>query len=107
MDDLLVIALIKHYSEKTLIETIKQETKSVDVTFSEKGTSKWPAQEIFRALEDIPLKVDIESGEKLTVQFLLKKNMHDYEWLQYILKFVKKLNSFIEKDEKAPIENEG
>lgn len=107
VDDLLVIALIKHYSEKTLIETIKQETKSVDVTFSEKGTSKWPAQEIFRALEDIPLKVDIESGEKLTVQFLLKKNMHDYEWLQYILKFVKKLNSFIEKDEKAPIENEG
>ncbi len=107
VDDLLVIGLIKHYSEAALIETIKQQNHSVTVTFSEKGTEKWPVQEVFRALEGIPLKVEMDPGEKLTVQFMLKKKMHDYEWLQHILNFVKALNVYVEEQVELPVENEG
>lgn len=107
VDDLLVIGLIKYYSEIALIETIKQQNNSIDITFSEKGAHKIPVQEIFRALDGIPLQVDMETDTQLSVQFILKKNMHNYEWLQHLLKFVKNIYTFIEEKVETPVENEG
>ena len=97
VDDLLVIGLIKYYSEAILIETIKQKRSRVYLTFSEKASNDFPVQEIFKALEDIPLKVDFQNEEQLTVEFYLKPTMDNYEWLQYVLNFVRKLFSYYEK----------
>lgn len=98
VDDLLVICLIKHYSESVLIETIKQKRSRVSVTFSKQGTQNIPVQEVFRALEGIPLKVDIQPEEQLTVEFYLKPGVENYQWLQYILKFVRNLYNYYEQE---------
>lgn len=98
VDDLLVIGLIKHYSESVLIETIKQKRSRVSVTFSKQGTQNIPVQEVFRALEGIPLKVDIQPEEQLTVEFYLKPGVENYQWLQYILKFVRNLYNYYEQE---------
>ena len=97
VDDLLVIGLIKHYSESILIDTIKQKGSTIHLTFSEQGTENIPVQEVFRALDGIPLQVDIDPEKQLTVDFFVKQDMHNYEWLQHILKFVKKLYSYYEE----------
>lgn len=91
VDDLLAIGLIKYYSEAIQIETIKQKRTQVAVTFSTQGTENVAVQEIFRALDGIPLKVDIQPDAQLTVEFHLKPGLESYQWLEYILKFVRKL----------------
>ena len=48
VDDLLVIGLIKYYSETVLVETITRKRSEVQVTFLQKG-QKYPMQEIFKA----------------------------------------------------------
>ena len=97
VDDLLVIGLIKYYSETILVETITRKRSEVHVTFSEQGTKNIPMQELFRALDGIPLKVDMKPGKQLTVEFYLKPGMENYEWLQHILNFVRNLYTFVEK----------
>ena len=97
VDDLLVIGLIKYYSEVALIETITQKRSEVDVTFSTQGTENIPMQEVFRALDGIPLKVDMKPAEQLTVEFYLKPGMENYEWLQHILKFARNLYTYVEE----------
>src|SRR5699024_8923122 len=97
VDDLLVIGLIKYYSETILVETITRKRSEVQVTFSEQGTKNIPMQELFRALDGIPLKVDMKPGKQLTVEFYLKPGMENYEWLQHILNFVRNLYTFVEK----------
>ena len=117
VDDLLVIGLIKYFSERILLETIKQVKNRVDITFSEQGTRAFPVQEIFRALDGLPIQVDIQPEDKLGVTFHLPKGINNYEWLQHILKFVRKLYEYYEKkmekkrkqaaaDEKADLERD-
>lgn len=97
VDDLLVIGLMKYYSETVLIETITQRRSKVEVKLSKRGTSNIPVQEIFKALDGIPLQVDIQSEDQLAVEFSLKPGMENYEWLQHILKFVRNLYTFVEE----------
>src|SRR5699024_8428097 len=85
VDDLLVIGLIKYYSETILVETITRKRSEVHVTFSEQGTKNIPMQELFRALDGIPWKVDMKPGKQLTVELYLKPGMENYEWLQHIM----------------------
>ena len=106
VDDLLVIGLIKHYSETILVETIKQKGTTVRVTFSESGTENTPVQEVFRALEGIPLQVDLDTGEELAVSFYLKEGMEDYQWLQHILAFAKNLYTYYEEQAELKDEEE-
>jgi transcription-repair coupling factor (superfamily II helicase) len=106
VDDLLVIGLIKHYSETILVETIKQKGQTVEMTFSESGTKNTPVQEVFRALDGIPLQVDMNSDEQLTISFYLKEEMHNYEWLQHILTFAKNLYTYYEEQLEVTEENE-
>lgn len=96
VDDLLVIGLMKYFSETVLIETIIQRKSKVAVTFSEKGTKKMPIPEIFKALDGIPLQVDLQTEEKFTVEFNLKPGMENYEWLQQLLKFTRNLHAYVE-----------
>lgn len=96
VDDLLVIGLMKYFSETALIETIIQRKSKVAVTFSEKGTKKMPIPEIFKALDGIPLQVDLQTEEKFTVEFNLKPGMENYEWLQQLLKFTRNLHAYVE-----------
>lgn len=91
VEDLLTIGLIKFYSEKSLIEQIKQKRSQVYLTFSKMGTEEFSVQDIFKALEDVPLKVDVEPGAQFTLEMHLRPGMETYEWLQYILKFVRNL----------------
>lgn len=106
VDDLLAVGLIKYYSERVLLETIKQTRDTVSLSFSEQGTKAIPIPEIFRALDGIPLQVDLETEDNLGVNFRLQKGMHSYEWLGHITKFVKALYEFYEQHVKAKKEQE-
>lgn len=99
VDDLLVIGLIKYHSEAIQIETIKQKRSKVAVTFSKEGTRNIAVQEIFRALEGIPLKVDIQPDEQLVVEFNLKPGMESYQWLEYLSTFVRNLFDYYGDEE--------
>lgn len=97
VDDLLAVGLIKYYSERVLVESIKQKGNIVSLSFSAQATKAIPIPEIFRALDGIPLQVDLETEDKLGVDFRLQKGMHPYIWLSHITKFVKALYEFYEK----------
>src|SRR5699024_5362387 len=59
VSDLLAIGQLKMYSEVALIEGIKREKLSLYVTFDKAAPGKLPVQELFRALEGIPLKAEV------------------------------------------------
>ena len=101
VDDLLAVGLIKYYSERVLIEMIKQNGDIVSVTFSEQGTRAIPVPEIFRALDGIPLQVDLDTAKRLGVNFRLVKGQHAYEWLGHIIKFVTALFTYYDKQLKV------
>ena len=52
--------------------------------------------EIFKALDGIPLQVDIQTEDKFTVEFYLKPGLENYEWLQQLLKFTRNLHAYVE-----------
>ncbi|MDN6195397.1 MAG: transcription-repair coupling factor, partial [Atopostipes suicloacalis] len=93
VDDLLVIALIKHYAQACQIKEIKQSKLKVSIYFTRSQTEALDIKEVFKALEGIPLKVDLDSDEELILDFHLKKNLKDYQWLAYFLRFLRKLCS--------------
>lgn len=98
--DLLSIGLIKMHSEKALIEFIKRNNNQIDVTLSQSGTEKLPAEEVFKALGDIPLRANVAvKKEKLVVTFQLN-NEPTYQWLDYLQKFAANVAAyFVEKSE--------
>lgn len=101
--DLLTIGQIKRYGEVALIEKIKQEKQRrvqvISLIFSASGTQKTPGQEVFRALQDIPVKVDVkQKNDKIHVEFIVDKKTSDHVWLDYLLIFVRKIADFHEKE---------
>lgn len=92
--DLLVIGLIKLYSERALIETIRRSDREIELIFSESGTDTLPAEEIFRALGEVPLKANMTVKKKkysITIQI---ENTHTYQWLDYLQKFAKVIATY-------------
>ncbi|GEK90003.1 transcription-repair coupling factor [Alkalibacterium putridalgicola] len=98
--DLLSVGLLKMYSETALIETIKRENATVTVTFSAEGTRKYPLPEVFKALKDIPMKTDMQSEEKLAIDFKLTRRMNDNEWLDALVLFSKNCAEYRMEKEK-------
>lgn len=85
--DLLTIGAIKMNSEHALIETIKRSNDQVDLTFSVSGTTTVPIEEIFRALTDIPVKVNVGTKNNQLVVTIETKDLPAYQWLSYIQQF--------------------
>jgi len=106
VSDLLTVGLIKMYSETGLIETIKRDKKEIHVTFSNEGTRSLPLPEVFRALKDVPLKTDMDTGDKLTVDFKLTKRTSDNEWLDSLVQFAKNISDYRMEQREAE-EDEG
>lgn len=98
VDDLLAIGLIKYYSERSQIEEIKQEKKTISVRFTRKGTEHLQMKEVFKALEGLPLKVDIQPNTQLTLDFYLKEGLENYRWLAYLIDFLRNLSPYFEKE---------
>jgi len=94
VSDLLTIGLIKMYSETALIETIKRDKKEIHVTFSNQGSRMLPLPEVFRALKDVPLKTDMDTEDKLTVDFKLTKRTSNNEWLDSLVLFAKNISNY-------------
>lgn len=99
VDDLLAIGLIKHYSEKSQVEEIKQNQGTVSLRFTEYGTKHMDIQEIFKALEGIPLKVEVKAEEQAVLGFQLKDGLENYRWLAYLIDFLRNLSASFEADE--------
>lgn len=97
--DLLTVGLVKMYSERALVETIKREDKRVVMTFSADGTKELPLPEVFRALKDINLKTDMNTDKQLTIEFRLHRRLSDNEWLDSILLFAKNIAEYKEEQE--------
>jgi transcription-repair coupling factor (superfamily II helicase) len=96
--DLLTVGLLKMYSEKALIETIKRENNRLAVSFSAEGTKELALPDVFKALKDIPLQTDMNTEKQLIVEFRLRRNMSDNEWLDAVLLFAKNLAEIKEKE---------
>lgn len=92
VDDLLAIALIKHYAETCKVEKIEQKKLKLFLYFASHQTENLEIKSIFKALEGIPLEVNVHSEANITIEFQLKNNLNDYQWLSYLLKFLKNLS---------------
>lgn len=97
--DLLLIGLIKLYSEQALIETIKRTDQEVELTFSESGSQSLPAEEIFRALSEVPLKANMTVKKDRFVVTIQIGTAPTYQWLDYLQKFAKGIATY--RKEKA------
>nr|WP_313469644.1 transcription-repair coupling factor [Carnobacterium sp.] len=97
--DLLLIGLIKLYSEQALIETIKRTDQEVELTFSESGSRSLPAEEIFRALSEVPLKANMTVKKDRFVVTIQIGTAPTYQWLDYLQKFAKVIATY--RKEKA------
>ena len=97
--DLLLIGLIKLYSEQALIETIKRTDQEVELTFSESGSRSLPAEEIFRALSEVPLKANMTVKKDRFVVTIQIGTAPTYQWLDYLQKFAKGIATY--RQEKA------
>ena len=97
----MVIGLIKLYSERALIETIRRSNREIELLFSESGTDTLPAEEIFRALGEVPLKANMTVKKKKYSVTIQIENTHTYQWLDYLQKFAKVIATYRrEKSEK-------
>lgn len=92
--DLLLIGLIKLYSEQALIETIKRTDQEVELTFSESGSRSLPAEEIFRALSEVPLKANMTVKKERFVVTIQIGTAPTYQWLDYLQKFAKVIATY-------------
>lgn len=97
VDDLLAVALIKYYAQSCQIKEIKQAQTKISLIFTRSQTEKLDIKEIYKALEGIPLNVDTRAGEEFMLTIHLKKNMESYQWLAYLLRFLRAFHSFCEK----------
>ncbi|MCA9764942.1 MAG: transcription-repair coupling factor [Carnobacterium sp.] len=89
VSDLLAVGLIKLYSERALIETIRRSEQEIEIVFSESGSTTLPAEEIFRALGEVPLRANMTMKKnKYHVTIQIEKT-HTYQWLDYLYKFAK------------------
>lgn len=96
--DLLAIGAIKMESERALFETIRRVDDCVHLTLSTSGTASLPAEEIMKALGDIPLQATMSvKKEKLVVTMHLKDINASFEWLGYIEKFVANIAKYRSK----------
>ncbi|HFI0463285.1 TPA: transcription-repair coupling factor [Streptococcus suis] len=85
--DLLEIALIKAYGFHLGLERVKQKGDWVSLIFNEYNSKKMSGPQIFQALDQIPIKVQVATEEeKLVVRFLIKDLASD-RWLTYLKHF--------------------
>ena len=54
---------------------------------------------IFKALEGIPLKVEVKAEEQAVLGFQLKDGLENYRWLAYLIDFLRNLSASFEADE--------
>ncbi|WP_424309414.1 transcription-repair coupling factor [Carnobacterium sp.] len=92
--DLLVIGLIKLYSERALIETIRRSDEEIELIFSESGSSTLPAEEVFRALGEVPLKANMNAKKNKFYVTIQIGKAHTYQWLDYLQKFAKVIATY-------------
>ncbi|MDO4431715.1 MAG: transcription-repair coupling factor [Aerococcaceae bacterium] len=90
--DLLTIALIKHYGLQVGVTHIKQITPMLIVTFNETISEQLSGVKIFEALQNIPLKANIQTeGKKLKVSLTIQ-GLHSDQWLSQLKNFVKAIH---------------
>lgn len=94
VSDLLTVGLLKMYSDRALIETIKRDKQQVTVTFSKEGTQSLPLPEVFKALKKISLKTNMNTNERLSIDFKLPVRLMDNEWLDTLVLFSKNISEF-------------
>jgi transcription-repair coupling factor (superfamily II helicase) len=92
--DLLVIGLIKLYGERALIETIRRSDQEVELIFSESGSKTLPAEEVFKALSEVPLKATMNMKKNQFHVTLQIEKTYTYQWLDYLQKFAKAIATY-------------
>lgn len=100
--NLLIMAYIKYYADQALIEKITRRKvrrqQSIEIVLSKSASRNIPGQEIFKALADIPEKVDIKMRQQqMHVTILLADKVKQAVWLDYLLTFTKYLAGYVNK----------
>ncbi len=105
--DLLKVGLLKYYSENSLIEKIERKNNRISVQFTKNSEQKFPLQEIFKALKDVPLKTDMQTEGQLEVIFVLTKRTEKDTWLDGLLTFTKGLSDYRHSQEEKETDHDG
>lgn len=87
VSNLLDVALIKHYSLASGITKIESNLRTVSVYFNEKASQLFKGPMIFKALQDVPLKANLQvQGERIIVTLDIYRREID-QWLNALIKF--------------------
>lgn len=89
---LLVIGEIKMNGDRALLETIRKQGVSIQLTLSKVGTKSYSVEQLFEALAHTKLKATLGmEKEKMTVRLVVTPEMKAMVWLQEVEAFVKAL----------------
>lgn len=99
---LLLIGLLKMYSDGALVDQISQNKKKISVEFSEKGASALPMPEVFKALSLTNLKasIDAENEDELAVHFEMWQSEVTDETIEQLILFTHSLYEYLKDDGK-------
>ncbi len=104
VDHLLAVSRLKMYAQQAGIEHIDQEIRRRDqiiqLTFAPRMTQELPGPEIFRALQDIPVKVDVRmKADAIELEFFFDKKEEDSKILAYLIEFSSKIVNYLQGSE--------
>lgn len=98
VSDLLDIALIKHYSQESGIYRISRKRQDLFISFNEAATEILKGVHIFKALEGVPNKAQINlNHERLEVSLNIYNQAND-QWLQSLIKFTQQASEIIKQE---------
>lgn len=100
VEQLLAVGQIKMEGERALIEKVKQDSETISITLSEEGTKRTPAEEIFKALSDVPFRANMAVNKnQLTVKLDIRK-AEPFQWLKGIYLFALGLSHYRQEQTK-------
>ncbi|GAX04520.1 transcription-repair coupling factor [Secundilactobacillus pentosiphilus] len=96
--NLLAISQVKIQADEALIEKIHRMKDQIEMTFSEKGTSCFSGEDVFKALSNTKLKATVGlSNHKLVVKLVIQPKMDAQNWMAELNQFVKALSEIAVK----------
>ena len=102
---LLAVGAMKSYATAIGVEKITRKGKGIELVFTKQQDPSQLTPLIFKALEDIPMKLQIKMANDQLVMQLNTKELSTDQWLDYLLQFLTQLSKDL-KAESDQVEGE-
>ncbi|WP_124058190.1 transcription-repair coupling factor [Vaginisenegalia massiliensis] len=95
--DLLEVGLIRYFGSKAGMTQIKQQNPWLIISFNSVASKALMGPKIFEAMQDIPLKAEVQMDQdNLQVRFLIQ-GKKSYQWLSALHKLAQRAAQLVEK----------